>query len=129
MRLVERFVRRLPVSRPAELLDVAWAPSGSAIEEDDDPPAAGATALDRVLRCRGTLWITPRVRFELSHSGGHVRLVEGEAWAAADERASQITCIGPGLDTNALHAELSGCLLDDREWAEYQERGGTSSTK
>ena len=123
MRLVERFVRRLPVSRPAELLDVAWAPGGSALADDDPPPAAGATALDRVLRCRGTLWITPLVRFELSHSGGHVRLVEGETWAA-DERASHITCIGPALDAGALEAELSMCLLDDREWAEYQARGG-----
>ena len=113
----------MPVSRPAELLDVAWAPGGSALADDDPPPAAGATALDRVLRCRGTLWITPLVRFELSHSGGHVRLVEGETWAA-DERASQITCIGPALDAGALEAELSMCLLDDREWAEYQARGG-----
>ena len=71
----------------------------------------------------GRSWITPLVRFELSHSGGHVRLVEGETWAA-DERASQITCIGPALDAGALEAELSMCLLDDREWAEYQARGG-----
>ena len=107
-RFVERVVRALPVSRPADVLARA-----------SRPPDPAAGVLSGVLRCKGALWIKDDHVFDLSHCGGHCTLDEGAPWAGRDRR-SAVTLIGPGLDERRIFALFDACLLSDEEYAQYR---------
>jgi G3E family GTPase len=62
----------------------------------------------------------PRSRFQLHTVGGFVQ-VERSAWPPGEPRRTQLVLIGAGLDTDAVLADLDGCLAEDPDVAD--ERG------
>ncbi|MEV4052402.1 GTP-binding protein [Amycolatopsis sp. NPDC049688] len=62
----------------------------------------------------------PKSRFHLHTVGGFVQL-ERSAWPPGTPRRTELVLIGAGLDTDAVLADLAGCLADDPETVD--ERG------
>lgn len=114
---------------PNRLGQLIFSREYAALQSDDE----GLTIPHRLgmVRSKGTFWIATRSEMvgDWQHAGDLYRFLEGQPWdpelyeisggAAAEwvkqERRQELVCIGPGLDTASLTAELDKCLLTDEE--------------